>query len=200
MIQSSAERVAKTDLLKFLLDAVPVPALVVDDELRILQANLSALHEFNAEVRRVFTESPGALLDCLHATEPPGGCGGSASCGDCVVRGSVRTALNGEGVSRMETTMQLHRGGDVRELTLLVTAAPLESRNRPSVLLIFEDISELARLRGLLPVCSSCKKRRDDEAYWKEIDAYIGTSHDAGLYCGLCGECGRELNSNHRGN
>jgi NADH-quinone oxidoreductase subunit M len=47
-------------------------------------------------------------------------------------------------------------------------------------------------LRGLLPICSYCKKIRDHKGYWKQIEVYIAANSQADFSHGLCPECGTE--------
>jgi hypothetical protein len=49
---------------------------------------------------------------------------------------------------------------------------------------------EVKTLRGLLPICSYCKKIRDDQGYWKSLEVYIATHSQADFTHGLCPECG----------
>ena len=49
---------------------------------------------------------------------------------------------------------------------------------------------ETKTLRGLLPICSYCKKVRDDKGYWKQIEVYIAANSQADFTHGLCPECG----------
>lgn len=51
---------------------------------------------------------------------------------------------------------------------------------------------EVKILRGLLPICSYCKKIRDDKGYWKQIEVYIAANSQADFSHGLCPECGLE--------
>ena len=48
-------------------------------------------------------------------------------------------------------------------------------------------------LSGLLPICSSCKKIRDDKGYWKQIDVYIQKYSEAEFTHSICPECSDEL-------
>jgi len=50
-------------------------------------------------------------------------------------------------------------------------------------------LSEVKTLRGLIPICASCSKVRDDEGYWNRIEVYIRDHSDAQLTHGLCPEC-----------
>lgn len=48
-------------------------------------------------------------------------------------------------------------------------------------------------LSGLIPICSSCKKIRDDAGYWHQIENYIKDHSDAVFSHGLCPSCAKEL-------
>jgi PAS domain S-box-containing protein len=50
-------------------------------------------------------------------------------------------------------------------------------------------LSEVKTLSGLLPICSHCKKVRDDKGYWQQIDAFITEHSDLFFSHGLCPEC-----------
>ena len=56
-----------------------------------------------------------------------------------------------------------------------------------------EQLSEIKRLRGLLPICSSCKKIKDDSGYWNQIEVYIREHSEAEFTHGICPECIRKL-------
>jgi len=45
------------------------------------------------------------------------------------------------------------------------------------------------KLQGMLPICASCKKIRDDDGYWQQIDSYISDHSDTKFSHGLCPEC-----------
>lgn len=50
-------------------------------------------------------------------------------------------------------------------------------------------LSEIKTLSGLLPICSYCKKIRDDKGYWTQIEEYIKTHSEAEFSHGICNEC-----------
>ena len=54
-------------------------------------------------------------------------------------------------------------------------------------------ISEIKILSGLLPICSSCKKIRDDKGYWSQIEAYIQEHSEAQFSHSICPKCAKEL-------
>jgi hypothetical protein len=48
---------------------------------------------------------------------------------------------------------------------------------------------EVKTLSGFLPICSYCKKIRDDQGYWEQIESYIGEHSDAVFSHSVCQEC-----------
>ncbi len=52
-----------------------------------------------------------------------------------------------------------------------------------------EKESHVSTLKGLLPICSSCKKIRDDEGYWQQVEKYVGDHSEAKFSHGLCPDC-----------
>lgn len=49
--------------------------------------------------------------------------------------------------------------------------------------------TEIKTLQGLLPICTHCKKIRDDSGIWNKIEAYISKHSQAGFTHGICPEC-----------
>jgi len=54
-------------------------------------------------------------------------------------------------------------------------------------------LEEVKTLRGIIPICSSCKKIRDDEGSWSQIEAYIRSHSHAEFSHGLCPDCMHDL-------
>jgi PAS domain S-box-containing protein len=55
-----------------------------------------------------------------------------------------------------------------------------------------DALSEVKALSGLLPICSSCKKIRDDQGYWTQVETYISKHSEAVFTHGLCPDCTKE--------
>jgi DNA-binding response OmpR family regulator len=57
----------------------------------------------------------------------------------------------------------------------------------------FEELEEalkrVKQLQGLLPICSYCKKIRNDRNYWEQVDAYITSHSEAQFSHGVCPDC-----------
>jgi hypothetical protein len=54
-------------------------------------------------------------------------------------------------------------------------------------------LAEIKKLSGMLPICSSCKKIRDDEGYWQQIEEYIRDHSEADFTHGICNDCVKAL-------
>jgi hypothetical protein len=54
-------------------------------------------------------------------------------------------------------------------------------------------LTEVKTLRGLLPICAACKKIRDDQGYWQQIEGYIQERSEAQFSHSLCPECLEKL-------
>ncbi|MFA5728602.1 MAG: histidine kinase N-terminal 7TM domain-containing protein [Candidatus Neomarinimicrobiota bacterium] len=52
-----------------------------------------------------------------------------------------------------------------------------------------EALNQVKTLSGLLPICSHCKKIRDDKGYWSEVETYIHSHSDVDFSHGICPEC-----------
>lgn len=102
--------------------------------------------------------------------------------------------------------------GEVRDVE--VYCGPLELRGRSLLSSVIHDITqrkqveaererligqlqealaEIKTLSGLLPICASCKKIRDDSGHWQRLEDYIGQRSDAEFTHGICPECAGEL-------
>jgi hypothetical protein len=56
-----------------------------------------------------------------------------------------------------------------------------------------QALAKVKTLRGLLPICSQCKKIRDDKGYWQQVEVYIRDHSEADFSHSICPECGREF-------
>jgi hypothetical protein len=54
-------------------------------------------------------------------------------------------------------------------------------------------LSEIKTLSGLLPICASCKKIRDDKGYWNQLELYIRDHSDAEFSHSICPPCADKL-------
>lgn len=54
-------------------------------------------------------------------------------------------------------------------------------------------LAEIKTLRGIVPICSHCKRIRDDKGAWKQLEEYICAHTDAAFSHGICNECAKKF-------
>ncbi len=55
-----------------------------------------------------------------------------------------------------------------------------------------QSLGRAKTLAGLFPICACCKRIRDDQGYWQQVEAYISEHSDAVFTHGICPECFKE--------
>ena len=56
-----------------------------------------------------------------------------------------------------------------------------------------EALESVEQLKGFLPICASCRKIRDDQGYWNQIDTYLRTHSELKFSHSICPECTKKL-------
>lgn len=82
----------------------------------------------------------------------------------------------------------------VLEVIIPITEKKMEEQEK--TLLIDElrkALSNIKTLKGLLPICASCKRIRDDKGYWNQLEMYIRDHSSADFTHGICPECTEKL-------
>jgi PAS domain S-box-containing protein len=80
--------------------------------------------------------------------------------------------------------------GVARDITRRVELA----RERTTLITdLQEAMAKIRSLKGLLPICASCKKIRDDQGYWSQIEVYISEHSEAEFSHGICPDCARRI-------
>jgi len=121
------------------------------------------------------------------------------------------SAIKDDTEKRIEVSLTSTFG---RNITIDCRFSPLAVGNRAYLLLVVFDVTErkaaevereclvhelqdalshVRTLRGILPICSACKKVRDDDGYWEQIESYIYKHSDAGFSHGICPDCAKRL-------
>ena len=54
-------------------------------------------------------------------------------------------------------------------------------------------LDQIKTLKGLVPICANCKKIRDDDGFWQEVEYYIAARTEADFSHGICPDCMKEL-------
>ena len=67
-----------------------------------------------------------------------------------------------------------------------------EERNK-LIIDLKQALAQIKTLSGLIPICASCKKIRDDKGYWNQLEEYIQSHSEAEFSHGICPACARKL-------
>jgi len=69
----------------------------------------------------------------------------------------------------------------------------LQRRERDLRARVDEAVAQVKVLSGLLPICASCKRIRDETGSWSQMEQYIHTHSEAEFSHGICPECAEEI-------
>ncbi len=69
----------------------------------------------------------------------------------------------------------------------------IEEERERLILDHMDALSKIKTLSGMLPICSSCKRIRDDEGYWTQIETYIDEHSEAEFSHGMCPDCASKI-------
>ncbi len=69
----------------------------------------------------------------------------------------------------------------------------IEEKNEQLIKRLNQSLKEINALTGLLPICARCKKVRNDQGYWQEVEQYIESHSTVEFSHGLCPSCTRKL-------
>jgi len=83
-------------------------------------------------------------------------------------------------------TIAMARHNDLMELRRLNKELQIRKEE------LEKALAEIKTLRGILPICSHCKKIRDDEGYWNQMELYISKHSEAEFSHGICPKCMKE--------
>lgn len=177
-------------MLREIFDALPSIIFVVDQDVRIQEYNAAAKALITSTRSTIIQRRAGEVIKCIHAQQTAKGCGGSPQCTDCLIRDSVKQALQGKRVVRQRTRMQIIQKGQQTEIFALITVSPFSFHNAPRALLVIEDISEIAELyKKMIFICPVCGKMQGDKKAWMRVESYFKNNWNVDCSHGYCPDC-----------
>lgn len=198
-VEAKAELDNERTLLRTILEAIPDEVVVKDRERRFVLANAAA-------VRALQKNSVEEVIGLRDEDLIPPGFAVTAKDQEEHLFRTGEPIINNYGKNKVDpVTGTILRG-------ILMTKVPLRNKEGEitNVVVINRDVTEIRRaeaekenlivelrsalaevrtLSGLLPICASCKKIRDDGGYWNKIESYIETHTSAQFSHGLCPDC-----------
>jgi hypothetical protein len=85
-------------------------------------------------------------------------------------------------------TFSAHRLGKEEQIR-----SRMEQEREKIIVELQQSLDNIKQLQGILPICSGCKKIRDDQGYWHQVEVYISHHTEADFSHGLCEECAHKL-------
>ena len=176
-----------------IFNTVPAALFILDSDARIMDINTSAARLIDQKSDITLRRLCGDALHCLHAQNAPKGCGTTEYCPDCVIRSSVIESCKGQRTVKKKADLLVQKNNNIKPCVFLISASPFTHRRVPYTILSMEDITELAMLKKLIPICSACKKIRKDDNFWESIEKFLDHQYGAKMSHGICPDCAKKL-------
>lgn len=92
-----------------------------------------------------------------------------------------------------EVKIGLYKDGNVMEIfgffRDITERRRLEEERETLITELQKALAEVKTLRGIIPICSYCKKIRDGKGYWEQVEEYLSKQTDAKFTHGICSGC-----------
>ena len=169
-----------------LVERMPDGMIVFDQEGRLVDMNPSARRLLGIEQDPADSK---ALLDCYPALKELFSAKEEQPCALAILNGAIEVNIN--------MTPLYEKHGRLRgRLFVLhdITEQVKTARERERIIAeLSQALVQIKTLQGLLPICCSCKKIRNDDGYWQQLESYIQEHAGVTFSHGLCPECERKL-------
>ena len=98
-------------------------------------------------------------------------------------------------VKSPESLSQMERSAEraMREWQHITALRKAEQDREQVIRELQQALEQVKTLSGLLPICAKCKKIRNDDGYWQQIESYISEHSKAEFSHGMCPNCARKL-------
>lgn len=190
--QDITERISAETHYRLLLEAIPDPVIVYDTQQKITYIN----EAFELTYGWTKDELLGGTINFVPSEEVT------------KTKEAWHRTLNGEKI--FFETKRKTKAGQILDIQMKTAILKDQNKKHTASIVIHRDVtiikqteserehligvlekalSEVKTLSGLLPICASCKKVRDDKGYWNQIESYIQRNSDAEFSHGMCPEC-----------
>jgi len=84
-------------------------------------------------------------------------------------------------------------GRVLKQQQLIIEKRAIEEEREKLIIELKEALENVRKLKGMLPICAHCKKIRDDNGYWNQIEVYFREHSDIDFSHGICPDCVKEF-------
>jgi len=188
-------------LLDVLLNTIPNPVFYQDAEGVLQGCNLSfASHIFSLPREKILGQSMTDLCAQLRQRPPENlfrqPIGSSSKTGVLLIEGNIYCADDQQREFIFSKAAIVEPdgsfSGSVGVMVDITERKKTEAEREQLIKELQEALAAVKTLRGLLPICSYCKKIRDDKGYYHQIESYIHEHSEAEFSHGICPECAKE--------
>jgi len=179
--------------LKVLLDSLPSGVIMVDPATHtIVDVNSSAVSMIGAAREEIV----GRVCHRFVCTAEEGKC--PVTDLGLAVESSDRelVSASGERIAVVKSVVAMKFNGReylVENFIDVTERKRLEQERESLILALQEALNKVKTLSGLIPICASCKKIRDDKGYWNQLEVYISNHSDVLFSHGYCPDCAAQL-------
>lgn len=176
-------------------DAVTDPIAILDNNYRIVRANKAMATKLGLTPQATVGQT---CYQCVHGKdEPPEDCPHKKLVAD----GHEHTAevyeerLGGDFLVTVSPIVDSEGElvGSVHIARDITKRKAIEKEREILISDLQEALANVRTLKGLVPICPTCKRIRDDQGYWNQIEEYIQEHSEAKFSHGICPECANEL-------
>lgn len=131
-------------LWRTIFDAIPHPAFIMDEDMRVRNFNLEAEKLLGSAPRSALWQRGGEALHCIYAGKL--GCGKSPACKQCSIRTSVKNAFSGLNTHRKYFEAELRSNRKRTPVSMFVSVQLIPDTQVPQVLVILENLKETLQI------------------------------------------------------
>ncbi len=148
-LQQGMKLVQNTPPLQMIMDALPAPVVILNENRQILAVNRVLLRMLNVGVDEVVGRRTGEVLGCAFSKGGPDGCGTTKHCLTCGAVAAILESQQSRGQAIRECRLTLDTAIDGGARDLRVTATALEVDDEFFTVCTIEDVSQQKRLSVL---------------------------------------------------
>lgn len=177
-----------------LFERAPHAMFVIGRDFNVLRINETAslLSDFIRE--KTIGLKPGAILKCINAMGKLKGCGDTEECRSCLVNlAIIKTFQQEKDQSAQEATLIIERDNHKEYLTIKCSTSFIKSAGEDRIILSLENANITLNPEKIIPICSQCRKVRNEYGLWKNIEVYFERLYHMGFSHSLCPECAEAL-------